>query len=137
MKRVIVGVFLAIAVSLLVYPVFAQEALPEVPFEWTHSIWVAAKATPIAILTALATCLVGYLSKTSPDKFRLENFLFTALISLAVGFVTVYVGWSYASVELWFANGFLTWYIWKIAKIAVNKLNLIRERSQTLTSPSK
>jgi len=137
MKRVIVGVFLAIVVSLFVCPVFAQETLPAVPIEWTHSIWVAAKATPIAILTALATCLVGYLSKTSPDKFRLENFLFTALISLVVGFVTVYAGWSYASVELWFANGFLTWYIWKIAKIAVNKLNLIRERSQTLTSPSK
>ena len=137
MKRVIVGVFLAIAVFLFVYPVLAQEALPDVPIEWARSIWVAAKATPIAILTALATCLVGYLSKTSPDKFRLENFLFTALISLAVGFVTVYAGWSYASVELWFANGFLTWYIWKIAKIAVNKLNLIRQRSQTLTSLSK
>jgi hypothetical protein len=66
---------------------------------------------------ALITSLAGYFSKTAPEDFKLENFLFTTLISFLVGFLSIYAGWSYSQVELWLANGFLTWYIWKLAKI--------------------
>ena len=82
-----------------------------------HGIWAAAKAAPVAIIMALITSLAGYFSKTAPENFKLENFLFTTLISFMVGFLSIYAGWSYSQIELWLANGFLTWYIWKLAKI--------------------
>jgi len=107
----------ALLVLAFAAPVMAQEAAPEVPLEWVHGIWAAAKAAPVAIVMALVTSLAGYMSKTAPENFKLENFLFTTLISFLVGFLSIYAGWSYSQIELWLANGFLTWYIWKLAKI--------------------
>jgi hypothetical protein len=108
----------ALLVLALAAPVMAaEEAPPEVPLEWVHGIWAAAKAAPVAIVMALITSLAGYFSKTAPENFKLENFLFTTLISFLIGLLSIYAGWSYASIELWLANGFLTWYIWKLAKI--------------------
>jgi hypothetical protein len=107
---------------------FAQdpptEPSPEIPYEWIHGVWAAAKATPIGILIALATSLAGYLSKTPDEKFKPANFAFTTIISFVIGFLTLYGGWSYAQIELWLANGFLTWYIWKAAKIIAKKFGL-------------
>ena len=118
MRKVFFAVTLALLVLALVAPVMAAEdAPPEVPLEWVHGIWSAAKAAPIAIVMALITSLAGYFSKTAPEDFKLENFLFTALISFVIGFLSIYAGWSYSNIELWLANGFLTWYLWKIAKI--------------------
>lgn len=116
---------------------FAVEAgtEPEIPYDWIYSVWAAVKAAPIACITALATCLAGYLSKTPPEDFKLENFAFTAIISFLIGFVTVYGGWSYAQIELWLANGFLTWYIWKAAKIIAKKLGWATQTSPAATGP--
>ena len=112
------AVIAALLVLAYAVPVMAAEdAPPEVPLEWVHGIWAAAKAAPVAIVMALITSLAGYFSKTAPENFKLENFLFTTLISFLVGFLSICAGWSYASIELWLANGFLTWYIWKLAKI--------------------
>lgn len=111
-----------------------EDKTPEVPYEWIHAIWAAAKATPIAIITALFTCLACYLSKTPPQNFKLENVAFIAIISFLIGFLTVYGGWSYAQIELWLANGFLTWYIWKIAKIIAKKSGWSRQPSP-ITGP--
>ena len=105
---------------------------PEIPYEWIHTVWAAAKATPIGILVALATSLAGYLSKTPEEKFKLENLAFTAIISFLIGILTVYAGWSYGQIELWLANGFLTWYIWKVAKIIAKKLGWTRQPVPTI-----
>ena len=118
MRKVFFVVTLALLVLAFAAPVMAAEdAPPEVPLQWVHGIWAATKAAPIAIIMALITSLAGYFGKTAPEKFKLENFLFTTLISFAIGFLSIYAGWSYANIELWLANGFLTWYLWKIAKI--------------------
>jgi hypothetical protein len=95
-----------------------EETPPEVPYQAIHAIWAATVAAPIALAVGFATCIVGYLSKTSPEQFKVTNFVYTALISLTIGFLTIYAGWSYTQIELWLANGFLTWYIWKLATIA-------------------
>jgi len=71
---------------------------------------------------AFTTVLVGYLSKISPEKFKLVNFIFTMLISLAIGTLIVYAGWTYVQIETWLANGFLTWYIWKLSTIVARTL---------------
>jgi type IV secretory pathway VirB2 component (pilin) len=118
MRKAFFAVILALLTLALVAPtVMAQETPPEMPLQWIQGVWTAAKATPIALVIALITCLAGYFSKTGPEDFKLENFLFTVLISFTVGFLSIYAGWSYANIQLWLANGFLTWYLWKIAKI--------------------
>ena len=118
MRKLFFASTLALLVFTMAAPVMATEdAPPEAPLEWVHGKWSAAKAAPIAIVMALSTSLAGYFSKTAPENSKLENFLFTVLISFLVGFLSIYAGWSYANVELWLANGFLTWYLWKIAKI--------------------
>ena len=77
------------------FPVMAaEETPPEVPLQWIHGIWAATKAAPVAIVIALITSLAGYFSKTAPENFKLENFLFTTLISFLVGFLSIYAGWS-------------------------------------------
>ena len=97
---------------------FAQEpGPPELPIEAIHAIWAAAVAIPTALVIAFANCLVGYLSKTPPEQFKLADFLYTILISLTIGVLTMYFGWNYATIQTWFANGFLTWYVWKLATI--------------------
>ena len=139
-KKIFFAVILALCLAALSLTavVLAQEPpaepVPEVPYEWIHAVWVAAKAAPIGIITALVTSLAGYLSKTPGEKFKLENFAFTALISFLVGLLTVYGGWSYGQIELWLANGFLTWYIWKAAKIIAKKFGL-QEQPTTITEP--
>jgi hypothetical protein len=102
-----------------------------VSYEWIHAVWAAVKATPVGVLVALVTSLAGYLSKTPGENFKLENFAFTAIISFLIGLLTVYGGWTYAQVELWLANGFLTWYIWKVAKIIAKKLSWTRQPAPT------
>ena len=117
MRKALFAVTLALLVLALAAPVMAAEdAPPEVPLQWIQGVWSASKAAPVAIVMALITSLAGYFSRTAPENFKLENFLFTTLISFLVGFLSIYAGWSYASIELWLANGFLTWYIWKLAK---------------------
>jgi hypothetical protein len=128
-KRLLVfAVVLALlAVAVVVPVVFAQDQPPEVPTDWIHGIWVAVKATPIAVILALLNCMAGYLSKTPAENFKVENFVYTALISFIVGVGTLYAGWSYGTVQLWFANGFLTWYLWKVAQIIAKKLHFTRQ----------
>jgi hypothetical protein len=135
MKKVFFAVILAclvtaaLSVTAIAFAVDpgAEPEIPDIPYDWIYGVWAAAKAAPIACIMALATCLVGYLSKTSPENFKLENFAFTAIISFVVGFLTVYAGWTYTQIELWLANGFLTWYIWKIAKIIAKKFGWQKE----------
>jgi len=136
MRTAYFSVTLALLVLAFVAPVMAQEAPPEVPLEWVHGVWAAAKATPIAIIMALITSLAGYFSKTAPENFKLENFLFTTLISFLVGFLSIYAGWSYASIELWLANGFLTWYIWKLAKILTRTITKKLSAIPTTSPPT-
>jgi len=133
MRKAFFAVTLALLVLALAAPVMAAEdAPPEVPLQWVHGIWAAAKAAPIAIIIALITSLAGYFSKTAPENFKLENFLFTTLISFLVGFLSIYAGWSYSNIELWLANGFLTWYLWKIAKILAK---VITKKFALVTGP--
>jgi predicted neutral ceramidase superfamily lipid hydrolase len=133
-------IFFAIALALTILSValpvaFAQEETPpEVPYQVIHGIWAAAVAAPIALAVAFATCMVGYLSKTAPEHFKITNFVYTALISLAIGFLTIYAGWSYTQIELWLANGFLTWYIWKVATI-VARIIAKKQIATTATGP--
>jgi len=56
---------------------------------------------------------------------KLENFAFTAIISFIIDLLTVYGGWSYTQIELWLANGFLTRYIWKVAKTMEDACKLL------------
>jgi hypothetical protein len=129
MKRIMFFVVvLALVVFAVAFPVvFAQDQPPELPNDWIHGIWVAAQATPIAVILSLLNCMAGYLSKTPAENFKFENFVYTALISFTVGVGTLYAGWSYATVQLWFANGFLTWYLWKVAEIIAKKLHFTRQ----------
>lgn len=129
MKRIMFFVVvLALVVFAVAVPVvFAQDQPPELPNDWIHGIWVAAQATPIAVILSLLNCMAGYLSKTPAENFKFENFVYTALISFTVGVGTLYAGWSYATVQLWFANGFLTWYLWKVAEIIAKKLHFARQ----------
>ena len=145
MKRIFFACILASCLATvlsLMAVAFAQEPSPEpvppVPYEWIHAVWAAVKTTPIGVLMALATSLAGYLSKTPGENFKLENFAFTAIISFLIGFLTVYGGWSYAQIELWLANGFLTWYVWKVAKIIAKKFNWTKQSTPTadLGSPT-
>ena len=133
MRKSYFAVTLALLILAFASPVMGvEEAPPEVPLEWVHGIWAAAKAAPVAIVMALITSLAGYFSKTAPENFKLENFLFTTLISFLVGFLSIYAGWSYSQIELWLANGFLTWYIWKLAKILARTIT--RKLSPTPTT---
>lgn len=118
-KKIVLAVIMALTIFSAAAPVvFAQEETPpEVPYQAVQAIWALAKATPIAFIMAFATVAAGYLSKTKPTEFKLPNFIFTLLISLTIGTLTIYAGWTYTQIELWLANGFLTWYIWKIATI--------------------
>ena len=49
------------------------------------------------------------------------------MISFVIGFLTVCAGWIYGQIELWLANGFLKWYIWKVARIIAKKLDLQKQ----------
>jgi hypothetical protein len=112
----------AMALALAAPAVFAQatnstsQAPPAVNINWS-TLQDIGEAAPIAIVIALLSSLAGYLSATPPESFSLAKFLYTALISAIVSFLTLYAGWNYATVQIWLANGFITWYIWKGSNI--------------------
>jgi hypothetical protein len=114
-------ILLCVAIIAIAVPVALAQTEPagppELPFEVMHGIWALAVATPISLIIAFINCIAGYFSKTGPEDFKLEYFIYTILISLVIGLLTVYMGWSYTMIETWLANGFLTWYIWKGTKI--------------------
>ncbi len=70
--------------------------------------------------------MAGYASKTTSEHFKIGNFIYTAIISLAIGFVTVFSGLSTQSSQMWratwAANGYITWRIWKLSKILASKI---------------
>jgi hypothetical protein len=129
-------IILALTILSVAIPAaFAQEETPpEVPYQAIHAIWAAVVAAPIALAVAFASCMVGYLSKTAPEHFKVSNFVYTALISLTIGFLTIYAGWSYTQIELWLANGFLTWYIWKVTTILARIITK-KQITTTATGP--
>jgi hypothetical protein len=127
LKKLFLAVLALLAFAVAIPAVFAQDQPPDLPSDWIHGISVAAKATPIAVILALLNCIVGYLSKTPAENFKLENFVYTALISFTIGVGTLYAGWSYSTIQLWFANGFLTWYLWKVSEIIARKLHFTRQ----------
>lgn len=111
-----------------------EETPPEVPYEAIHALYAVAVATPTGFIVALFTSLAGYFSKTQPEKFKLENFLYTAAISVAIGTITVYSGLPQQSalimVTTWLANGYITWYMWKLSTILARAL----AKKQVLTT---
>jgi opacity protein-like surface antigen len=115
---IVAAFFVAVAASV----VFAQgtnstsEAPPQVAINW-QTLSEVGEAAPIALVIAFLSSMAGYLSATPPENFSLAKFLYTALISAIVSFLTLYAHWSYATVETWLANGFITWYIWKASNI--------------------
>jgi hypothetical protein len=138
-KKIILALILILASLLMFFPVLGQDnatetSPPEVPPQVIHGIWALAQATPIALFLAFVNCLAGYLSKTQPENFKLDNFIYTALISLVIGFLTIYAGWTYSMIQTWFANGFLTWYLWKVAKIMAKKFSLQKQAATTTRS---
>jgi hypothetical protein len=118
-------VFFALTVAVCVVPLaYAQEPTPPQPaLQPIYEVFKAVGyALPVALLVGLLTCLLGYLKATPPEQFKLENFIYTALISLIVGVATLYGGWTYVQVEEWLGNGALTIYIYWVAKIIAKKL---------------
>lgn len=108
----------------LAYPAFAAEAEevpPEIPYEVIKGIWSVAIATPMGFIIAFFTCLAGYLSKTPPENFKLDHFLYTALISVIIGSIFMFSGLPQQSAAIfvvtWLADGFISWYVWKGTKI--------------------
>jgi len=113
---------LALTVA-LAYPAFAAEAEtpPEMPVEAINAIWSVAIATPVGFFIAFLTCLAGYASKTPPEKFRLDHFLYTAIITVCIGAIFMYSGLPQQSVAIfvvtWLGTGYIAWYIWKGSQI--------------------
>jgi len=85
-----------------------------------------ARTMPIAILMGLLTSLLGFLKQTPPEKFELDKFLATAMISVLMGILTLGFGWDYAVAEQWLANGAVTLYIYWIAKIIAIRIGWIK-----------
>ena len=85
-----------------------------------------AKLMPIAILMGLLTSLVGYSKQTPPESFELDKFLATAMISVIIGILTLGFGGDYTTAEEWLANGAITLYIYRIAKIIAIKVGWIK-----------
>jgi len=137
--RKIVFVFVLVALAFAVVgQVLAQaETPPEVSSDLVQIVWSAAQqATPIALVIAFATVIVGYLSKTPPEDFKLSYFIFTILISFAVAMLTTFFHWTYADIQTWLANGFLTWYIWKGATILAKIITKTPAATQASSVPS-
>ena len=113
-----------LVLAALACPAFAAEAAdvpPEIPIEAIKAIWAFAIATPMGFLMAFLTCLAGYASKTPPENFKLDHFLYTALISIIIGSIFLYSGLPQQSATIfvvtWLADGFISWYVWKGTKI--------------------
>jgi hypothetical protein len=133
----LVAVFIVAALFVAAPVVFAQgpsEAPPAVAIDW-QTLGQIGEATPIALVVALFSSLAGYLSSTPPESFSLAKFLYTALISGAIGFLTLYAGWNYAMIQTWLANGFITWYLWKASNI-IAKFIVSRFGKPATTTPA-
>jgi len=74
----------------------------------------------------LVTSLLGFLKQTPPEKFELDKFLATAMISVLMGILTLGFGWDYTVAEQWLANGAITLYIYWIAKIIAIRIGWIK-----------
>ena len=85
-----------------------------------------AKVLRIAILMGLVTSLLGYLKQTPPEKFELDKFLATAIISVIIGILTLGFGWDYTTAQERLANGVITLYIYWIAKIIAIRTGWIK-----------
>jgi len=79
-------------------------------------------AAPVAIMVGLTTCLLGYMKQATPQNFKLEEFISTALISLIIGIATICGGWAYTDIAQWLGNGGLTVWVYWAAKITAKKL---------------
>jgi hypothetical protein len=140
--------FLVVAVALAAAApvVFAQgtnstsTAPPQVTINW-QSLTDIGEAAPIALVIAFLSSLAGYLSSTPPESFSLAKFLYTALISAIVSFLTLYAHWNYATVQIWLANGFITWYIWKasniVAQFVISRFSKPATTTPAATGPPK
>jgi hypothetical protein len=60
--------------------------------------------------------------RSTPQNFKLEEFISTALISLIIGIATIYGGWAYTDIAQWLGNGGLTVWVYWVAKITAKKL---------------
>lgn len=130
---------LAASTAITVVTAQEQETPPEMPYEAVHALYAVAVATPTGFIIAFFTSVAGYFSKTKPEKFKLENFLYTALISIAIGTITVYSGLPQQNamilITTWLANGYVTWYIWKLSRIVVRTLAKKGVWTPQLTGP--
>ena len=127
MKRKMALLFVLALVAMLAFAVpvaFAKDPEPEAPLAAFFTDM--AKVLPIAILMGLLTSLLGYLKQTPPEKFELDKFLATAMISVIMGILTVGFGWDYTTAQEWLANGAITLYIYWIAKIIAIKAGWIK-----------
>ena len=104
--------------------VFAQDSAPDAPLAAFFTN--AAKIVPVAVLMAVATSILGYLRSTPPEKFELDKFLATIIISLIMGILTIGFGWDYTLAEQWLANGCITLWIYWTAKIIAIKVRWIK-----------
>ena len=93
-----------------------------------------AEATPEGLIIGFVSALAGYFSSNPPEDFSLPKFLYTALISAVIGFLSLYMGWDYTAITTWLANGFVTWYLWKASNIIANYIT--SHLSQTTTASS-
>ena len=111
--------------------VFAQDPEPQAPLVafFTNT----AKIVPVAVLMAVATSILGYLRSTPPEKFELDKFLATIIISLIMGILTIGFGWDYTVAEQWLANGCITLWIYWAAKIIAIKVGWIKLPQPTAT----
>jgi hypothetical protein len=126
-RKSVFAIFFFAALICLAAPVLAveneTEVAPAVPFEAIYEAFAkVGYAAPVAVLVGLVTSLLGYMSKTSPEAFKLDHFIYTAIISLVIGVATVAGGWNYVIMEQWLANGSLTIWLYWIAKIVAKRL---------------
>jgi len=130
-KKSAFALVLVFALVTFAAPAYAQaenvteEVPPSVTYGAIQAAYALGIATPMGFFIAFITCLAGYASKTKPEEFKVENLIYTALISILIGFMTTYAsltGLNAATAIAWLANGYITWYIWKISRIAANRL---------------
>jgi len=95
------------------------------------------KVIPPAFVIAFASCFLGYLKSTPPEKFELDQFIATLILSVIVGIITVETGWDYATIEAWLGNAGLTVWIYWIAKIIAIRLKwVVTQQTTAETTPS-
>ena len=130
MKRLTAGkilLFVLALVGMLAFAVpaaFAQD--PELEAPLADFFLNMAKVLSMAVLMGLVTSVLGYLRETPPEKFELDKFLATAMISVIMGILTLGFGWDYTTAQEWLANGAITLYIYWIAKIIAIKAGWIK-----------